>query len=87
MRIRCSKGLRVSGFHGHFFVRSTDLLALPQVTICSHANSLSCFSKQEQLVPFPTLSWRSIDLYTSASTSTSLPALLCLCQGISVQWS
>ena len=31
MRIRCSKGLRISAFHGHFFVRSTDLLALPQV--------------------------------------------------------
>lgn len=29
MRIRCSKGLRISAFHGHFFVRSTDLLALP----------------------------------------------------------
>lgn len=29
MRIRCSKGLRVSAFYGHFFVRSTDLLALP----------------------------------------------------------
>lgn len=31
MRIRCSRGLRISAFHGHFFVRSTDLLALPQV--------------------------------------------------------
>lgn len=29
MRIRCSKGLRISVFHGHFFIRSTDLLALP----------------------------------------------------------
>ena len=29
MRIRCSKGLRISSFHGHFFNRSTDLLALP----------------------------------------------------------
>ena len=32
MRIRSSKGLRISSFHGHFFIRSTDLLALPQVT-------------------------------------------------------
>ncbi|KAK9794070.1 hypothetical protein WJX73_006515 [Symbiochloris irregularis] len=31
MRIRTSRGLRVSVFHGHFFVRSSDLLALPQV--------------------------------------------------------
>ncbi|GLI64093.1 hypothetical protein VaNZ11_007265, partial [Volvox africanus] len=29
MRVRCSKGLRISAFHGHFFNRSTDLLALP----------------------------------------------------------
>lgn len=29
MRVRCSKGFRVAAFHGHFFVRSTDLLALP----------------------------------------------------------
>jgi protein transport protein SEC24 len=29
MRIRCSKGLRIAAFHGHFFVRATDLLALP----------------------------------------------------------
>eukprot|EP00877_Chromochloris_zofingiensis_P002473 jgi/Chrzof1/12226/Cz06g26070.t1 len=29
MRIRCSKGLHISNFHGHFFNRSTDLLALP----------------------------------------------------------
>ncbi|KAK9850792.1 hypothetical protein WJX84_010745 [Apatococcus fuscideae] len=31
MRIRCSRGLKISNFHGHFFIRSTDLLALPQV--------------------------------------------------------
>jgi protein transport protein SEC24 len=29
MRIRCSRGLRIASFHGHFFNRSTDLLALP----------------------------------------------------------
>ncbi len=31
MRVRCSKGLSISQFHGHFFVRSIDLLSLPQV--------------------------------------------------------
>ena len=31
MRVRCSRGLRISSFHGPMFVRSTDLLALPQV--------------------------------------------------------
>eukprot|EP01105_Mastigella_eilhardi_P002054 TRINITY_DN1246_c3_g1_i1.p1 TRINITY_DN1246_c3_g1~~TRINITY_DN1246_c3_g1_i1.p1 ORF type:complete len:909 (-),score=246.17 TRINITY_DN1246_c3_g1_i1:29-2374(-) len=30
-RVRCSKGLRVHAHFGHFFIRSTDLLALPTV--------------------------------------------------------
>ncbi|GLG97128.1 Protein transport protein Sec24B [Gryllus bimaculatus] len=31
MRIRCSRGLAIHTFHGNFFVRSTDLLSLPNV--------------------------------------------------------
>ncbi|ORZ40436.1 hypothetical protein BCR44DRAFT_1174498 [Catenaria anguillulae PL171] len=31
LRVRASKGLRMSAYHGNFFVRSTDLLALPNV--------------------------------------------------------
>ncbi|KAI0052070.1 CPII coat sec24 protein [Auriscalpium vulgare] len=31
MRVRASRGLRMSSFHGNFFVRSTDLLAMPEV--------------------------------------------------------
>jgi hypothetical protein len=41
MRVRCSRGLRVSTFHGPMFVRSTDLLALPQVN-SRNANSQKC---------------------------------------------
>lgn len=33
MRVRTSRGLKLSAFHGNFFVRSTDLLALPAVPI------------------------------------------------------
>jgi protein transport protein SEC24 len=33
LRLRCTKGLRAVGFHGNFFVRSTDLLALPAVPL------------------------------------------------------
>ena len=29
MRIRCSRGLKITAHHGNFFIRSTDLLALP----------------------------------------------------------
>lgn len=32
LRVRASKGIRVDSFHGNFFLRSTDLLALPNVT-------------------------------------------------------
>lgn len=32
LRIRASKGIRLSAFHGSFFLRSMDLLALPNVT-------------------------------------------------------
>ncbi|KAJ3205175.1 COPII subunit [Entophlyctis luteolus] len=31
LRVRASKGIRTTGFHGNFFLRSTDLLALPAV--------------------------------------------------------
>lgn len=31
MRIRCSRGLGIHTFHGNFFVRSTDLLSLPNI--------------------------------------------------------
>ncbi|EGN92871.1 hypothetical protein SERLA73DRAFT_127142 [Serpula lacrymans var. lacrymans S7.3] len=31
IRVRASKGLRMASFHGNFFVRSTDLLAMPAV--------------------------------------------------------
>ena len=43
MRIRCSKGIRINSFHGHFFIRSTDLLALPQVRAALHrATTCDC---------------------------------------------
>ncbi|KAL5522661.1 hypothetical protein ACEPAG_8679 [Sanghuangporus baumii] len=31
MRVRATRGLRMASFHGNFFVRSTDLLAMPAV--------------------------------------------------------
>ncbi|KAI8824176.1 uncharacterized protein EV422DRAFT_493298 [Fimicolochytrium jonesii] len=32
MRVRASKGIRMTAFHGNFFLRSTDLLSLPNVS-------------------------------------------------------
>ena len=31
MRVRCTRGLALHAFHGNFFVRSTDLLSLPNI--------------------------------------------------------
>lgn len=31
MRVRCTRGLQIHTFHGNFFVRSTDLLSLPNI--------------------------------------------------------
>ena len=31
MRVRCTNGLSMHSFHGNFFVRSTDLLSLPNI--------------------------------------------------------
>lgn len=33
IRVRASRGIRMSAFHGNFFIRSTDLLALPTVPL------------------------------------------------------
>ena len=33
MRVRASRGVRMNEYHGNFFVRSTDLLAMPTVPI------------------------------------------------------
>ncbi len=31
LRIRASRGIKMTAFHGNFFLRSTDLLSLPNV--------------------------------------------------------
>jgi protein transport protein SEC24 len=32
MRIRCTRGLRITNFLGNYFIRANDLLALPNCT-------------------------------------------------------
>ena len=32
LRVRASRGIKMTAFHGNFFLRSTDLLSLPNVT-------------------------------------------------------
>uniref|UniRef100_A0A1I7S4Z2 Protein transport protein Sec24-like n=2 Tax=Bursaphelenchus xylophilus TaxID=6326 RepID=A0A1I7S4Z2_BURXY len=64
LRIRCSKGLALHTFHGNFFVRSTDLLAVANV------NPDSALSVQvqyeEDLTNQTTASFQAALLYTSS---------------------
>lgn len=51
LRLRCTKGLRATGFHGNFFVRSTDLLALPAVPL-DQSYAIECEIEETINVPF-----------------------------------
>jgi len=65
MRIRCTKGMRISNFYGNFFIRGTDLLALP------NCNSDSVFGfdlvHDEQTVNSSVVTIQSALLYTSSA--------------------
>lgn len=64
MRIRCTRGLSIHTFHGNFFVRSTDLLSLPNI------NPDSGFGMQvaieESLADVQTVCFQAALLYTSS---------------------
>lgn len=64
MRIRCTRGMRISNFYGNFFVRGTDLLALPNCT----SDSVFAFDlvHDEQSVTSSVVTVQSALLYTSS---------------------
>ncbi|XP_074557837.1 protein transport protein SEC24 A-like [Curcuma longa] len=65
MRIRCGKGVRFTNYHGHFMLRSTDLLALPAVD-CDKAFAMQ-FSLEENLMTTQTVYFQVALLYTSST--------------------
>ncbi|KAL1559663.1 Protein transport protein Sec24A [Salvia divinorum] len=65
MRIRCSKGVRFTSYHGNFMLRSTDLLALPAVD-CDKAYAAQ-LSLDETLLTTQTVYFQVALLYTSSS--------------------
>ncbi|XP_042514505.1 protein transport protein Sec24-like At3g07100 [Macadamia integrifolia] len=65
MRIRCGKGVRFTNYHGHFMLRSTDLLALPAVD-CDKAFAAQ-LSLEETLLTTQTVYFQVALLYTSSS--------------------
>ena len=64
MRIRCTKGMRINNFYGNFYIRGTDLMALPNV------NSDSIFgfdlSHDEQNIASNYVTIQAALLYTSS---------------------
>lgn len=65
MRIRCGKGVRFTTFHGHFMLRTTDLLALPAVD-CDKAFAMQ-LSLEDTLMTSQTVYFQVALLYTSSS--------------------
>ncbi|KAI4490569.1 hypothetical protein M0804_003513 [Polistes exclamans] len=64
MRIRCTRGLSIHTFHGNFFVRSTDLLSLPNVN--PDAGFAMQISIEESLAETQNVCFQAALLYTSS---------------------
>ena len=65
MRMRCTRGLSIHTFHGNFFVRSTDLLALPN---CNPDSGYAIqISIDEELKDFSNACFQAAVLYTNAN--------------------
>ncbi|KAJ8911346.1 hypothetical protein NQ315_014190 [Exocentrus adspersus] len=64
MRIRCTRGLSVHTFHGNFFVRSTDLLSLPNIN--PDAGFGMQVAIEESLSDVQTVCFQAALLYTSS---------------------
>ncbi|THD23505.1 SEC24 A COPII coat complex component [Fasciola hepatica] len=65
MRIRCTHGVSIQAFHGCFFVRSTDLMSLPNVS--PDAGFAVQLNLTESVDKYTTVCCQAAILYTSAS--------------------
>lgn len=65
MRLRCTRGVSIHTFHGNFFVRSTDLIALPNVNPDSSYGIQVTIS--EDLKDFNQACFQAALLYTSSN--------------------
>ncbi|XP_072957641.1 protein transport protein SEC24 A-like isoform X1 [Typha angustifolia] len=65
LRVRCGKGVRFTTYHGHFMLRSADLLALPAVD-CDKAFAMQ-LSLEDTLLTTKTVYFQVALLYTSSS--------------------
>ena len=65
MRVRCTKGMRISNFSGNYFIRGTDLLALPNCT--SDSSFGFHITHDEQSINNNVVTIQSALLYTSCT--------------------
>lgn len=65
MRIRCTRGLTIHTFHGNFFVRSTDLLSLPNVNPDTGYGMQIAI--EESLTEYNSVCFQAAVLYTSSN--------------------
>ncbi|KAJ8732247.1 hypothetical protein PYW08_014977 [Mythimna loreyi] len=64
MRVRCTRGIAIHTFHGNFFVRSTDLLSLPNVS--PDAGFGMQLTIEESLTDLQQVCFQAALLYTSS---------------------
>lgn len=77
MRVRCTRGLTIHTFHGNFFVRSTDLLSLPNVN--PDAGFAMQINYEESLADVKTVCFQAALLYTSSKAERRIRVhTLCL---------
>ncbi|XP_058458609.1 protein transport protein Sec24A isoform X2 [Malaya genurostris] len=77
MRVRCTRGLAIHTFHGNFFVRSTDLLSLPNVN--PDAGFGMQITYDESLAECKTVCFQAALLYTSSKAERRIRVhTLCL---------
>jgi protein transport protein SEC24 len=66
MRMRCSKGMRISTFHGHVHVRSNDLVVLPNVS--ADSTYVAQLQMEDSIIADEHMHVQCALLYTSPSS-------------------
>lgn len=69
MRVRATRGIRMSSFHGNFFVRSTDLLAMPAVP---QDTSYAIELQIEETISSPFVVFQTAILHTTCYGTSAL---------------
>jgi protein transport protein SEC24 len=73
MRVRATRGIRMSSFHGNFFVRSTDLLAMPAVP---QDTSYAIELQIEETITAPFAVFQTAILHTTCYGALCIPCVL-----------